>query len=46
MVSRKGTQAADASVAEEEKRRSFVDGEIIFEPQALKEEASCMLYQC
>ena len=40
MVSRKGTQAADASVAVKEKRRSFVDGEIIFEPRALKETVS------
>ena len=39
-MSRKGTQAADASVAEKERRRSLVDGEIIFEPRALKEEVS------
>ena len=45
MVSRKGTQAADASVAEDEKRRSLVDDEIIFEPETLKEEAR-MLQRC
>ena len=45
MVSRKGTQAADASVAEDEKRRSLVDGEIISEPEALKEEIS-ILNEC